>query len=222
MSDREPQVFTIHRETLVDKLVQTLQEAILAGKRPPKSRISEVGIAADFGVSRVPAREALQRLEKMNLVRKTRSGREVAQFSLDEFRQIYELKNVVEAFGAMKGALNASPTEIGNIEEIIEQMDGAIARSDIDQLILLNHAFHDSLVFCCRNPKVIDCFSSLAQQIRWAMPISLRVPERPAMVLREHRKIFAAFRNREAEKVRCLLETHSNNNINRLLGQMQR
>ncbi len=221
MSDTEGRVFTIHRETLVDKLVQNLQEAIFSGKRPPKSRISEIGIAADFGVSRVPAREALQRLEKMNLVRKTRSGREVAQFSTEEFRHIYELKNVVEAFGAMKGALNSSQTEIENIEGFLEQMDDAITHSDSDRLILLNHAFHDALVFCCRNPQVIECFSSLAQQVRWAMPISLRIRERPDMILQEHRKIFAAFHNREAEKVRCLLETHSNNNMNRLLGQLE-
>jgi len=221
MSDTERQIFTIHRETLVDKLVQTLQEAIFSGKRPPKSRISEVGIAAEFGVSRVPAREALQRLEKMNLVRKTRSHREVAQFSTEEFRHIYELKNVVEAFGAMQGALNAGPKEIGTIEGIMEQMDDATAHSDMDRLLRLNHAFHDSLVFCCKNPKVIECFSSLAGQIRWAMPMGLRVPERPVMSLREHREIFTAFRNREAEKVRSLLETHSHNNLNRLLGQLE-
>lgn len=221
MSDREGRVFPIQRETLVDKLVQSLQDAILSGQRPPKSRISEVGIAAEFGVSRVASRETLQRLENMNLVRKTRSGREVAQFSTEEFRHIYELKNVVEAFGAMRGSLNASPTEIMNIERIISQMQNAVARNDVDQLVRFNHEFHDSLVFCCKNPKVIECFSSLARQIRWAMTIGLRVPERPAMSLQEHQEIFAAFRNREAEKVRFLLETHSQNNLNRILGQLE-
>ena len=117
--------------------------------------------------------------------------------------------------------MNAGQTEIGNIEGIIEQMADATAHSDMDRLLRLNHAFHDSLVGCCKNPKVIECFSSLAQQIRWAMPIGLRVPERPVMSLREHREIFAAFRNRDAEKVRFLLETHSHNNLNRLLGQVE-
>lgn len=221
MSDVEHGSFPLQRETLVDKLVQNIQEAIFSRKRLPKSKISEVGIAAEFGVSRVPAREALQRLEKMNLVRKTRSGREVAHFSPEEFRHIYELKNVVEAFGAMQGALKAGPAEIGNIEKIVALMAEAVDHDDIDRLQRLTHEFHDSLVFCCKNPKVIECFSSLAQQVRWAMPISMRVRERPVIGHREHLEIFAAFRNRKVEKVRSLLETHSNNNMNRILIQME-
>jgi DNA-binding GntR family transcriptional regulator len=220
MSQIEHSIFTIHRETLVDKLVQNLQEAIFSGKRPPKSKISEIGIATEFRISRVPAREALQRLEEMNLVRKTHLGREVAQFSREEFGQIYELKNVVEAFGAMKGAQNAGPADIEKIEALIGEMADVIDRSDIDRLQSLNHEFHDSLVFCCNNPKVIESFASLAKQVRWAMPISMQVRERPVLGYREHREIFAAFRKREAEKVRHLLEAHSNNNMKRILAQM--
>lgn len=222
MSDAEGKIFPIHRETVVDQLVKNIEKEIFSGKRPQKSKISEIGMAKEFGVSRVPAREALQRLEKMNLVRKTRSGREVAQFSREEFMHIYELKNVVEAFGAMKGALNASSKDIQNIEKIIAQMAEAIDRGDTDHLLRLNHAFHDAMVFCCGNPKVIESFSSLAQQVRWAIPISLRVRGRPVMVYREHVEIFDAFRKREAEKVRLLLEKHSNNNVTRILGEMEK
>ena len=220
MSKIEHSIFTLHRETLVDKLVQNIQEAILSGKRPPKAKISEVGIATEFGVSRVPAREALQRLEEMNMVRRTLLGREVAQFSREEFSQIYELKNVVEAFGAMKGALHAGQPEIEKIDAMILEMPDVIARNDLKRLQFLNHGFHDSLVLCCNNPKIIESFSSLAKQLRWAMPISLEPANRPVLGYREHQEIFSAFRKREAEKVRCLLEIHSANNMKRTLAQM--
>ncbi|MEW6335372.1 MAG: GntR family transcriptional regulator [Thermodesulfobacteriota bacterium] len=222
MPDAEGKIFPIQRETVVDQLVRNIEKEIFSGKRPQKSKISEIGIAAEFGVSRVPAREALQRLEKMNLVRKTRSGREVAQFSRDEFKHIYELKNVVEAFGAMKGALHARSEDIRHIEKIIARMAEAIDRGDTDHLLRLNHAFHDAMVFCCANPKVIETFSSLAQQVRWAVPISLRVGGRPVMGYREHVEIFDAFRKKEAEKVRLLLEKHSNCNMTRILEEMER
>lgn len=214
-------IFDLHRETLVDRLVQHLQESILAGQRPPKTRISEVGVAKEFGVSRVPAREALQRLEEMNLVRKTHLGREIAQFSRMEFGQIYALKNVVEAFGAMQGSLNASRADLTRIGGILDRMEPAITGEETSRLQALNHEFHDALVFCCRNQKVIDTFASLAKQVRWAMPFSLRVQQRPVLGHREHREIFSAFRNREAEKVRHLLEAHSNANMQRILAQME-
>ncbi len=221
MPEKGTPILSVRRETLVDKLLQHVQESILSGKRPPGSRISETGIAKEFGVSRVPAREALQRLEEMNLVRKTHLGREIAQFSREEFRQIYELKNVVEAFGAMKGCLNADRQEMKKIEEIVQRMGKASSRSDINLLMNLNHEFHDSLVFCCGNSQVIETFRSLVQKIRWVMPLSLRLPTRPEQSYREHREIFTAFRKREAQKVRDLLESHSNANTKRILTHME-
>jgi DNA-binding GntR family transcriptional regulator len=221
MTADEHPLLSIHRETLVDRLVQLLQESIFSGKRLPKTKISEAGVAKEFGVSRIPAREALQRLEEMKLVRKTHLGREIAQVSRIEFEQIYELKNVVEAFGAMKGSLNADDAEMAAIEAILNSMHAVIAREDIKRLQILNYEFHDSLVLSCHNQRIIDTFLSLVNQIRWAMPFSLRVPQRPVLGYREHRKIFSAFRKRDAEKVRYLLETHSNANMRRILAQME-
>ncbi len=221
MTADEHPLLNIRRETLVDRLVQLLQESIFSGKRLPKTKISEVGVAKEFGVSRIPAREALQRLEEMRLVRKTRLGREIAQFSLIEFEQIYELKNVVEAFGAMKGSLNAGDAEIAAIETILTSMGAVVAQGDTNRLQTLNRDFHDSLVLCCHNQRVIHTFLALANQIRWAIPLSLRVRQRPLLGYHEHREIFSAFRKRDAEKVRHLLETHSNANMRRILAEME-
>lgn len=217
MQEIEKIILTTHRETLVDKLLQHLQESIFSGRRPPKSKISEAGIAKEFGVSRVPAREALQRLEEMNLVRKNHVGREIAQFSLEEFIQIYELKNVVEAFGAMKGCMHADKQDIKKIEALIKKMKKAASRDDMDKILGLNHAFHEALVFCCGNPQIIETFMSLVKKIRWLMPFSLRLPTRLEQSYQEHEEIFIAFRKREAEKVRQLLEAHSNNNMHRIM-----
>jgi DNA-binding GntR family transcriptional regulator len=221
MKGKEPSILDIHRETLVDRLVQVLQESIFSGKRLPKTRISEVGVAKEFGISRIPAREALQRLEEMNLVRKNHFGREIVQFSRDEFAQIYELKNVVEAFGAMKGCLNASSQEINKIKKILVKMGQVLSCGDMDQLKLLGHEFHDSMVYCCNNKKTIDTFLSLARQIRWATSLSLYKEDRPAQSYGEHKEIFTAFQRKEAETVRTLIENHSNLVMNRILSQME-
>lgn len=112
--------FNLNRETLVDRIIDILEERILTGELSPRTKLSELGVANEFGVSKVPAREALQRLEEMNQVRKTHVARGVAEFSLEEFREINELKNVVEAFGAMKGALNANDQDLTKIQSVID------------------------------------------------------------------------------------------------------
>ena len=84
MEEQQVQPIQIQRETLVDRLVELLQESILKGKIKPKTRLSESGVAKIYGVSRVPAREALQRIEERGLVRKNHLGREVIEFSREE------------------------------------------------------------------------------------------------------------------------------------------
>ncbi|MBW2056853.1 MAG: GntR family transcriptional regulator [Deltaproteobacteria bacterium] len=212
--------FNLNRETLVDRIVGNLEDRILTGELLPGTRLSEVGVAREFRVSRAPAREALQRLEEMNLVRRTHLTREVAKFSHDEFRDIYELKNVVEAFGAMKGALNATKRDVKRIQSVLEGMRDSLNTGNLKKLQHLNFQFHDLLVNCSGNQKLFETYRLLARQVRWAASFSLDVPGRPQESFREHQEIFEAFQQRRAEEVRALLETHSNNNMQRVLAQL--
>jgi len=211
----------LNRETLVDRIVNILEDRILTGELLPGTKLSELGIGNEFGVSRAPAREALQRLQEMNLVRKTHFGREVAKFSLEEFREIHELKNVIGAFGAMKGALNATEQDLKKIQSVIDKMKGYVNSRDLRQLRSLNFQFHDLLVYCSRNQKVIDTYSLLAKQVRWAASLSLSLPDRPLRSTQEHLSIFEAFKQRDAKKVRTLMEKHTNDSMERILSQLR-
>jgi DNA-binding GntR family transcriptional regulator len=211
----------VNRETIVDKLVKILQESILSGKIKAKTRLSEASVAKEFGVSRVPAREAMQRLEEMNFLRKNHLGREVVEFSRNEFCQIYELKNIIEAYGAMQGALQASEKELAEIQAKVLQIEICVSSGALEQLRRLNYEFHDLVVACGPNRKLKETYLSLVKQIRWATSFSLNSPARPAASLQEHKEIFEAFRKREAEKVRTLLEIHSEGSMKRVLFQME-
>ncbi len=213
--------FNLNRETLVDRIVDILEDLILTGKLLPKTKLSEGRVANEFGVSKVPAREALQRLEEMNLVRKTHLSREVAEFSLEEFREIYELKNAVEAFGAMKGALNATDQDLSRIESLIDKMKDCTNSGNLRELRSFNFQFHDLLVYCSRNQKVIKTYVLLAKQIRWATSLSLSLPDRPVHSTQEHLAIFEAFKQRDAKKVRTLLEKHANDSMERVLSELK-
>lgn len=212
----------LNRETLVDRIVDILEDRIFTGELEPKTKLSEVGVANEFGVSRVPAREALQRLQEMNLVRKTHLGREVAKFKLEEFREIHELKNVVGAFGAMKGALNATDQDLNEIQSVVDKMRDCVNSRDLRELRRFNFQFHDLLVYCSGNQKVIDTYVLLAKQVRWTASLSLSLPERPVQSTQEHLAIFEAFRRRDASEVRALMEKHTNDSMERILTELKR
>ena len=211
----------LSRETLVDRIVNLLENRILTGELLPGTKLSELGVANEFGVSRAPAREALQRLQEMNLVQKTHNGREVAKFSLEEFREIHELKNVVGAFGAMKGALLATDEEMNRIGSVVKRMRNCVKSGDLAELRRCNFEFHDLLVYCSRNQRVIDTYLLLVKQVRWAASLSLSMPDRPVQSTQEHVAIFNAFMRRDAEKVRALIENHTNESMERILSQLR-
>jgi DNA-binding GntR family transcriptional regulator len=221
MSTARNDLLNFHRETLVDRLVQLLQESIFSGKYPPKSMISESGVAKEFGVGRVPAREALLRLEEMNLVRKNHLRREIVKLSPEEFAQMYELKTAIETFAVIKGSLLASAQEIETIKEIINRMEQATSQGNIVQRRNLNHSFHEALVSCGKNQKLIDAFLPLTRQLRWTTSLILKLPERQLQSNREHGEIFTAFQQKKTEKLRKLIEKHSNDHVNRVLALME-
>jgi DNA-binding GntR family transcriptional regulator len=205
------------RETLVDRIATILEQRIFNGELKPNSKLSEPKVAAEFGVSRIPAREALQRLEEAKLVRLTHSGRVVNQFNHKDFQEIYELKNVIEAFGAMLGSQRASSHQLAQLQEVIDLMGLQLRRGDLDALQLSNQKFHDLMVAFSGNEKVIETFNNLVNKVRWATSKSFRQLNRPGNSTKEHMEIFEAYKNRQGKKVRELLEIHSTNNLQRIL-----
>jgi len=211
----------LNRETLVDRIVDILEDRILKGGLRPRTKLSEIHVANEFGVSRVPAREALQRLEEMNLVRKNHLGREVVEFSREEYAQIHELKNAVEAFGVMKGALKASPQHLARMQSILRRMERYASDGDLARMKPCNYEFHDLLVSCCGNQKLFDTYLSLVKQVRWATTLSLQLPARLKEAFREHQKISEAFQRRDGVAARALIEAHSQESMQRVLSQME-
>ena len=209
------------RETLVDRIVDILEGRILNGELLPRAKISEIQVANEFKVSRVPAREALQRLEEKNLVRKNHRGREIAEFGREEYAQIHELKNVVEAYGVMKGALRASAQNIYRIEAVMRRMERNASRGNLAGMKRCNYAFHDLLVSCCGNRKLIETYQMLVKQVRWATTLSLQLPARLEEAFREHQEIFEAFRSKNGEAARALIAAHSKASMQRVLAQME-
>ncbi len=210
-----------HRETLADRLVQLLQESIFSGKYPPESMISESGVSKEFGVGRVPAREALLRLEEMNLVRKNHLRREIVKLSPEEFAHLYDLKTAIESFGIIKGSQLATEGEIDAIKDILDTMDQATAQNDIVQRRKLNQTFHVALVSCCKNQTLIDAYLPLTKQLRWTTSLMIQLPDRQQESNREHREIFTAFQQKKTDKLRKLIEKHASDNVNRVLALME-
>ena len=214
--------FNLQRETLTDKIVEVIENRISSGELVVNTLLSEKMIADEFGVSRGPARESLLRLEEMDLVKKTPAGRFVKQFSIEEFRENHELKMVVEAYCCRQGSLNATKSEITKIQKLLDTI-GEILNSDQRKLIQqLNIQFHESLVLCSRNKKLIDVYRAQTKKVSWAIYFPSVHYHGTQRGYNDHKKIFDAFVKKDANKVRTLTEKHQKDMLKVLLNNFNK
>jgi DNA-binding GntR family transcriptional regulator len=175
-------------------------------------------VAKEFNVSRAPAREALLRLEDVNLVRKNNLGREVVEFSIEEFREIYEVKNVLEAYAAMQATQTATERDMKKLHSILDEMNNNLNPPNHKKLIKLNNEFHDYIIHCSTNRNLIELYDIRVKQVRWT---SVNYKTRPQLSVKEHDDIYAAFLRRDAQMVRSLMESHTMGSMERIISEME-
>jgi len=127
--------------TLKERIVQVLRDAILAGKLKPGERLNESRLARELSMSRVPVREALQRLEEQGLVVNIqRKGMFVVSLTEAEVQKINSLRLVLEteALVLCKARLTPEAEEkLGHLVSIWESNassmpQGRAAELDLD------------------------------------------------------------------------------------------
>lgn len=209
------------RETYVDKIVENVEQRIWSGVIRPETMTSEVQLAKEYGVSRGPAREALNRLEDKGLVEKKHFGRRIRAFDIAEYCETYELRIIVEAYCAMQGSLKATEQDHENIRNLVGQMERNLSPSHLPKLRELAYRFHDYIVDCSQNKTLIDVFRSSTKKIRWASSVVFQLRDQK-IDYKEHFEISEMFIKREAEKVRSLLERHTTTNMVLLLKEFEK
>jgi DNA-binding GntR family transcriptional regulator len=105
----------------VDKAYLKIKEGIISGHYPAGTRITEQEIVAVSGVSRTPVREALRRLQAEGLVDFTPNlGAMVTVWTQADSDEVFELRAMLEAYGARRAARLATPEQLARLRELAE------------------------------------------------------------------------------------------------------
>jgi DNA-binding GntR family transcriptional regulator len=146
-----------------------IRRAILEGALRPGERIVEQQLAERLNMSRTPVREALLKLERENLVARTGRGMAVRTYSVDEVRDIYDLRALIEGYAARMACERITDAQITALERVEEDLETYLARFDVDPvdrpraLAGLNQRFHTVLVRSVRSAPLERCFMQALQ-----------------------------------------------------------
>lgn len=203
-----PRVIAPTRSTAV----QVLREAIAQRMLQPGVRISERQLAATLGISRPTLREALRELEAEGLLRRDNLGRLiVAPFDASMVRAIYEVRELLEGCATSLFAQRATPEEVAQLTEILDDLGEAVASHDHYHYLLLKDQFYALLLKGARNPILESLLKSLQWRFRFLRATSLQTPGRLAVSLAEMQQIVEAIQARDAAQAEQRSRQHIRN-----------
>jgi DNA-binding GntR family transcriptional regulator len=137
---------------LSEQLVDLVRDRILAGQVDVDRAIRQDALAAELGVSKIPLREALTRLEQEGLVRsRANRGYFVRELSIAEAEEVYALRLKLEPQVAAQAAERATEEERAVAMRTLAQLD-EVTNAHGDGVGAFNRAFHLALLRPSRQP----------------------------------------------------------------------
>lgn len=163
---------------------------ILAGDLSAGAKLNEAAVAELLGVSRGPVREAFRALEESGLVRQEKNrGVFVRQISVEEADEIYEVRAALDEWVGRRLAGVATAEQVKELRAIVDRMDRAAGKSDVDAYYPLNLEFHDRMVEFAGNAKLLATYRRLVNELNLFRRQTLAQGGTLAVSTREHRDI---------------------------------
>jgi DNA-binding GntR family transcriptional regulator len=151
--------------TLKSHIFQQLREAIVSGRYRPGDRLNESQLAREFGISRIPVREALMQLQEHGLVMNLeRRGMFVTRLSEEDVQRINSLRVVLEAEALKLCRLKISTKDAARLTDIVERMEAWTERTEMDAAAL-DLEFHRALWEAAGNPYLTKALDSIVTSL---------------------------------------------------------
>lgn len=139
-----------------------LKTRILTLALAPGNALDETVLSKEFGLSRTPFREVLQRLAGEGYVTlEQHRGAVVSSMDLDVMRCFFQTAPMIYAATARLAAENATTSSVATLKDIQGRFDHAVAERDAGEMVLLNHRFHEHIGEIAANPYLMPSLRRL-------------------------------------------------------------
>jgi DNA-binding GntR family transcriptional regulator len=205
------QVLHVERRaaTLRLQVEDRLRTAISAGHFKPGQRLIERELCELTGVGRTSIREALRQLEAEGLVTAVpHRGPVVSTISLEEVRQLYAIREVLESFAGRLFAMRRIPADVQHLLDAVVRFAKAAKLGKQHELIRLKTEFYAILLRGCGNVFVEQMLTMMHNRITLLRMTSMSQPGRLKNSAVEIRAIAAAIKNGDADKAEAMCKRH--------------
>ena len=143
-----------------------LKDAIVTGTLRPMERITEHEVAARFGLSRTPVREAFRRLQAEGLILVVpQRGSFVSQPNLEDILEIYQIRTPLECMAARIAAETIEEAQLAILEDLVRIERERADRRSAERSLRASAEFHAVLYECTRNKRLVAFLKEMQNQV---------------------------------------------------------
>ena len=195
------------QRTITEHILGQIRDMIMDGTLPPGSRIDQAELTERFGVSLVPVREALARLQSSGLVRIVpHRGVFVEELSAEELVDIYGMREVLEEYAARLAADHLTAQDVAQLEQLLRKQELAADAAEFTTFLDLNRAFHFVIYRAAQRPHLLQTITPLWDRSRRYRQLQLHAfPDRARQSLVESQAIVTACRRRDRDALSMML-----------------
>lgn len=182
-------------------MLQTLRDRIASQELAPGSKLREIDLATEFGVSRARIREAFGTLEQRSLIERVPNrGAVVMRLEPKQVFEIYDVREVLEGLAVREATKNSEPGFWRKMAENFgSEADAMIQKGELEAYADLINAFRRETINRCGSDILTSMLDSLFERTGFLVRRLILVPGRALEGLREHRAVLAAMNEGRAD-----------------------
>lgn len=199
----------------VEQAYNHILQSILSGELTPGMRVPAEAVAEALGISRMPVRDALRRLEGDGAVMIfTNRGASVAQFSSHEIVQLIEMRAALEGLAARLALPQVGPNEIEELNQLKRRMERW--SDDLAKWMACHDDFHNYLTSLGNRPLLMRQTERMRVMLRPYYREYYAKSRELEIVGLEHRKIIDAVRKADPDRVEEIVRAHALKNVDKI------
>jgi DNA-binding GntR family transcriptional regulator len=209
-------------QSMTSQLIVRFRDRILSGAYAPGSALRQDSLAAEFGTSKIPVREALVQLQSEGLVDIfPNRGFQVRPLAGAELDEVFRLRLQIEPIAVARGAKLAAAADHAAARGALEQLNDATAAGEFGASGQLNRAFHLLLAVPRLQPVTAEILSRLHTLAQRYVQAHLRPEGRAKRATREHAALLRAWSAGKSQEARALMHAHIRSTRDDLKGRLR-
>ncbi len=199
-------------DTLRNQVFKDIKRAIIYGKIKPGTRLREIDLSKEMGLSRGPIREAILLLERDGLlVTQTHRETVVADVEDEEVTALLNpLRILLETYALKKIYLQLTDEDYMRLEAILSELEAGCEKNQLETVIEKDLQFHEYLIHATKEPYLMAIWSGVSSRIIFHFMTNGRKHQEDNFIklIEEHRSLLEAIQSRSWSDIEAELQRH--------------